>query len=157
MARRKKSMFKQTSTMLLEDVGKEGNWNSFARLKKSQNQLTSAYVDKVRISFIMKDARSPVEAHYGLLFAASTSSTLDDDDESENSSFIISASSSHTGTSAPITLWPKRRIVTNEMDPEAGDCMIDLFVKSTDPANDADIELVVVIETWGRWHSVQAL
>ena len=143
--------------MLLEDVGNDGNWNSFARLKKSQNQLTSAYVDKVRISFIMKDARAPVEAHYGLLFAASTSETLDDDDESENSSYIISASSSHTGTSAPVTLYPRRRIVTNEVDPEAGDCMIDLFVKSTDPASAANVELIVVLEVWGRWHSVQAL
>ena len=157
----KRNMFKQTSTVHLENTGTSGNWNSFMDIVKQQDQFKSAYVDKVRISFVMHDQRSsagiPEPSQFGVLFAAATSSALDSSTPSNNDTRIISAGSSGTATCKPVTLWLKRRIVVNEVDQDSGQGVVRLFCRTTDPVSSSNVQLYCIVETWGRWHDTQAL
>ena len=156
----KKRMFKQTSTVHLENVGEDGNWNSFLRILKQQDQMTSAYIDYVKVSFIRADQQSVIgvnDSSLGVMFCASTASNLSNSDPASNSKYIISSNSSNTTTCEPVYLSIKRSVRANEIDPEAGFGAIDLFVRTTDPSGGSDVNLYVITEVFGRWHKTESL
>ena len=68
-----KSMFKTVSNMHAE-ILPDRSWNSFLRIDKMQDSFNSAYVDKVRISYIYDSEES--EPNLGLMFVASLDNTL---------------------------------------------------------------------------------
>ena len=156
----KKKMFKQTSTLHLENLSDSGNWNSFADILKQQDQFTSAYVEKVRISFLQTEAMSYGGQFYPLgwnpvMFGAATAETLDN--SSADSEYLI-ASAASRGGGGTVTLNLDRRIVLNQIDPESGEAAIRLFIKCPDISTAVgDMKATLIIETWGRWHTVEAL
>ena len=113
--------------------------------------MTSAYVDKVRVSFILDDiAGVGVNViPFGYLFTASTSNS-----DPTNSNYVISASASGNSGGGVVTLPIKRRIVDNDHDANAGDHAISLFVEATDATSTADVTLRMIVEAFGRWHDV---
>ena len=158
MARKK--MFKQTSTVHLENTSDDGNWNSFMDILKQQDQFTSAYIEKVRITFLQSEDGSSLTAHtpwLPVMFAAATSSTLSDSTPGDNSKYII-ASGAGRGGGGTVTLNLDRRIVLNEIDQESGEAAIRLFIKNPEVTQFAgDVKFYLIIETFGRWHKTAAL
>ena len=144
-------MFKQISLVKTEDIGSAGSWFRIAQLEKQQAGFTSAYIDKVRISFILDDiAGTGVNViPFGYLFTASTS-----DAGPSTSEYLISASASGNSGGGVVTLPIDRRVVDNTPDAESGEAAISLYVEATDATLTADVELRMVIEVWGRWHTV---
>ena len=156
-----RKMFKQTSTVHLEDTSDDGEWNSFMDILKQQDQFTSAYVEKVRISFIQREPLESVTDSYGwmpVMFAAATSSTLDNSTPSDNSKYVI-ASGASRGGGGTVTLNLNRRIVLNQIDAESGEAAIRLFIKNPDfpDFTGGNAKFYLIIETYGRWHKTQAL
>ena len=145
MARRKKSMFKQLNNNHLETV--ETNWNSFGSFTKQQESMTSCYVDKVRVSYLVRDAA--VDESFGFMFCVSTDDDLDDTTPSNNDGRILEAKAK-TGAAGTVTLDVKRRIEDNDTDINSGHGKIWLHIRPTDTGTSENIELVV--ESWGRWH-----
>ena len=150
MARRKKSMFKQLNNSHVESV--EQNWNSYGYFTKQQESMTSCYVDKVRVSYLVKDA-STTES-FGFLFCVSTDDTLDSTTSSNNDGRILYATGK-AGSAGTITLDVKRRIEDNDTDINSGHGRIWLHVRPTDTGAAENIELIV--ESWGRWHQFTAV
>ena len=160
MAKRK--MFKQMATLHLEDLSDVGNWNSFLDILKQQDQFKSAYIDKVRISFLQDESLTwppstgSVIPWVPVLFAAHTNEALEG--SSSDSDFIL-ASGASRGGGGTVTLDIKRRIVLNQIDPESGEAAIRLSVKNPNVGvyAEGNLQLWVLVETYGRWHTTKAL
>ena len=155
----KRTMFKQLAQNHIENLGTGGNWNSFLRLEKQQDSMTSCYIDKVRITYTTLTDFNDT-AHGGVLFVAAVSSTLSNADPvpEENSEHIIAAGASPGGfNGGVVTLDIKRRIKLNEEDSDSGMGQLWLLAKSTDMSTSSDVKLNVIIEVWGRWHSLVSL
>ena len=124
--------------------------------------MRSAYIDKVRISWILADNESTGD-EIGVLFVASHDKALDSATPSNNDGQIITAS----GQRSPggiATLDLKRRI-TIDYDGTDSDVLqllegtsgapIYLHALTTDM--NSTISLYLVVETFGRWFSATSL
>ena len=150
MAKRK--MFKELTNCHLEGLGSDGNWNLFATIDKQQTQLVSAYLEKVRLSYILYDIPSSGDASSaGIMFAAAIEDTLDSATASNNDGKII-ASSAGRLPGGVVSLDIKRSIKSNAEEVGRADGPIYLFVRNTDGLNTTNALLTV--ETHGRWTSV---
>ena len=159
MARRRNKMFKQISNVHVEDVS-DNDWSSFLKIEKQDPSMKSAYIDKVRISFVGLEG---VERDNGLLFVASHDKTLDSTTPSNNDGNVICASATRGGGGV-VTLDIKRRIT---IDYDGADVGILNLLEGTSGApiylhlhkaySGADQEFYLVVETWGRWFSAESL
>ena len=157
MAKKKRSMFKQLAHNHVEDLGTAGNWNSFLRLEKQQNQMTSCYIDKIRITYTT-DTDFNDTAHGGIIFVVSNSSTLDSTTPSNNNEKIVAAGASPGGfNSGVVTLEVKRSIKFNEEDTDSGSGQLWVFCKSTDMSSSTSVTIDTISEVWGRWHEIVSL
>ena len=162
MARRKSKMFKQVSNVHIEDVSQNLDWSSFMKLEKQDSSMRSAYIDKVRISWILADNESD-GSEIGVLFVASHDNALNSTTPSVNDGNVINASGQR-GPGGIATLDVKRRIT---MDYDSADAAVlellagssgapvYLHVLTTDM--DSTISLYLVVETFGRWFSATSL
>ena len=160
MARRKSKMFKQISNVHLEDVAQNNDWSSFVKLEKQDASMRSAYIDKVRISWVLEAEHND---SVGCLFVASHDSALDSTTPANNDGNVIAASASR-GAGGVITLDIKRRI-TIDYDGSSADTLqllqgtsgapVFLHLLTTDI--DSTVGVYLVIETWGRWFSATSL
>ena len=160
MARKARKMFKQISNVHIETVAND-DWSSFLELQKQDPAMKSAYIDKVRISWCV-DTDEGLDPQ-GLLFVASYDTDLDSTTPSNNDGQIIAASASR-GAAGVVTLDIKRRITTyydgadvgvKELLEGTAGAPIYLHVRKADHSQEANFYLV--IETWGRWFSAEAL
>jgi len=158
MARRKSKMFKQISNVHLESV-EDSTWSSFIKLDKQQDGFTRAYIDKVRISYVVAEEEN--EVAQGMLFVASHDNTLSAT-PANNDGQIIAASASRGGGGV-CTLNIKRSI---DMNYDGSDAQVlALLQGSAGPiylhAYSAEIgettAVYLVVETWGRWFSAESL
>ena len=134
-------------------MGAAGSWNPIAKLVKSQDQLTSAYVDHVRISFILEgDASGSTTEQLGYLFCATTKETLSGTDSS-NTPYIISGSASRGGGGV-VTLPIKRRIVDNDYDDNSGQGAVSIQARMTDTGAES-YNITMIVEAFGRWHNLE--
>ena len=155
MARRKSKMFKQISNVHVESVS-DNDWSSFLKLEKQDPSMKSAYIDKVRISFVCNSGSNPDN---GLLFVASHDNALDSSTPANNDGDIIAASASRGGGGV-VTLDIKRR-VTIDYDGSSSDTLQLLQGTSGAPvwlhchkaSTGADQDFYFVVETYGRWFS----
>ena len=151
MARRK--MFKTLSNVHAETVN-DSDWSSFLVLDKQQDSMSSCYVDKCRISWIVNQEEA--EVNTGFLFVASTDSDLDSTVPANNDGRIISASASRGGAGV-VSLDISRRIESNATGTEGLGAAppIYLHIRSAEIGEATSVYLVV--ETWGRWHKATSL
>jgi len=154
MARKKKN-FKLVSNVHLETIA-NNDWSSFLQIEKANDSLVSAWVDKVRISWVL--GQEETEVNTGLLFVASMDPELNSSTPSENDGQVISASASRGGGGV-VTLDIKRRINENgtatAVHPSRTGLPIFLHVRSAELGESTQAYLVV--ETWGRWHKATSL
>ena len=154
-------MFKQISNVHLETVN-ENDWSSFLKLEKQDPSMKSAYIDKVRISWVIATDES-TDPNQGLLFVASHDSALDSSTPSNNDGQIIAASASRGGAGV-VTLDIKRRIT---IDYDSADAAILELLEGTSGApiylhaykadTGAAADFYLVVETWGRWFTADSL
>ena len=150
MARRKAKMFRMLNNNHLENV--ESNWNSIGSLTKQQESMTSCYVDKIRINYLVR-TQSTVKP-FGFMFCVSTDDALDSTTPSNNDGRIISCKATD-GAAGTITLEVKRRIEDNDTDINSGHGKLWLHVRPTDTGTAENLELCV--ESFGRWHTFTAV
>ena len=147
-----KKMFKQTNLTKYEDLGDAGSWNPLFTLKKAQDSLTSCYIDKVRISFILEGDTSGLDDNnLGYLFVVTNKETLSGTDL-DNKNYIVSSSASRGGGGV-VTLDVKRRIVDNTFDEDSGNHCLGVQCRMTDTGI-TDYAITLVAEVWGRWHRI---
>ena len=153
MARRsKKPLFKQLNVTKFEALGTAGGWNSIGYFEKLQESMKGAYVDKVRISFIMEgDTAGQANEPKGYLWASSNKQTLSGTD-ADNSDYIISASASGQTGGGVVTLPIKRLIEVNSTEENSGQGRVWIHVRGTDTGSENN-KITMVVESWGRWHT----
>ena len=162
MARRKSKMFKQISNVHVETVTSQ-DWSSFLKYEKQDPSMRSAYIDKVRISWVQNTDEGDDGANNGLLFVASHDNELDSSTPANNDGNIISASASRGGGGV-VTLDIKRRIT---MDYDSADAAVLELLKGSAGApiylhcyksnTGQQAGYYLVVETWGRWFSAESL
>jgi len=145
-------MYKQLNIAHVEALGSAGSWNSFAKLLKQQAGMSSAYIDKVKLSWILEDVE-PSPSSLGVLFACSTKETMSNT-EAENDGTVISARAG-LATAGTVTLDIRRRITDNDFDENSGENALMLHCKPTNATESLSVTLI--IETWGRWHTTEAI
>ena len=152
MARRRSKMFKQISNVHVENVS-DSDWSSFLSLEKQDPSMTSAYIDKVRISWVCTSNRV---GKNGLLFVASHDIALNSTTASANDGNIIAASASRGGAGV-VTLDIKRRITLADVsDTEIralleGSTGAPIWLHCHKATTGGSQNFLLVIETYGRW------
>ena len=154
-------MFKQISNVHLETVATQ-DWSSFLQLEKQDPSMRSAYIDKVRISWVL-DTDEADAVKEGLLFVASHDHALDSSTPANNDGNIIAATATR-GAAGVSTLNIQRRI-TVDYDGASSDTLTLLKGMSGAPiylhaykANTGSpANFYLVIETWGRWFKSTSL
>ena len=155
-------MFKQISNVHVETVA-QNDWSSFLKLEKQDPSMKSAYIDKVRISWVIDTDEGADAEGNGLLFVASHDNALDSTTPANNDGNIIAASASRGGGGV-VTLDIKRRVT---IDYDGSDVSIKELLEGTSGApiylhtykskTGSSVNYYLVIETWGRWFSATAL
>ena len=159
---RKSKLFKQISNVHVETVASQ-DWSSFLKLEKQDPSMRSAYVDKVRISWVQNTDEGDDAANNGLLFVASHDNELDSSTPANNDGNVISASASRGGGGV-VTLDIKRRIT---MDYDSADAAVLELLKGSSGApiylhcyksnTGQQAGYYLVVEIWGRWFSATSL
>ena len=163
MARKKTKMFKQISNVHVETVADAPDWSSFLKLEKQDAAMKSAYIDKVRISWVLNTDEGSDNAGTGLLFCASHDNALDSTTPANNDGQIIHASASRGGGGV-VTLDIKRRIT---MDYDGADASVLELLQGSSGApvylhirqaeKNQSLGVYMIIETYGRWFSATSL
>ena len=153
MARRKsRRMFKQLNATKFENLGSAGSWNSVGYFEKLQDSMKSAYVDYVKISFILEgDSGGQDEESRGYLWCASNKSTLSATD-SANSEFIISGNAAGNTGGGVITLPIKRTIERNAEANVGGEGRVYVHVRATDTGAE-NLSITMIVESYGKMHT----
>ncbi len=154
-------MFKQISNVHVENIS-DADWSSFLKLEKQDPTMRSAYIDKVRISWVCTTENSTGENN-GLLFVASHDTALDSSTPANNDGQVIAASAGR-GSAGVNTLAVRRRI-TIDYDGSSADTLqllqgtsgapVYLHVHKATTGQAQDYYLV--IEIWGRWFTAESL
>ena len=153
MARRRSKMFKQISNVHVENVS-DSDWSSFLTLEKQDPSMTSAYIDKVRISWTCTTENN--HDRNGLLFVASHDIALNSTTASANDGNIIAATASRGGAGV-VTLDIKRRITLADVsDTEIralleGSTGAPVWLHIHKATTGEAQNFLFVIETYGRW------
>jgi len=150
--KRTNNHFKTVSNVHVETLP-DRTWNSCLRIDKMQDSFNSAWVDKVRISFVYDSEES--EPNVGLLFATSLDDTLSGT-ASDNEGAIISASASQ-GPAGVVSLPVKRSVRSNETPGDTSEAGNPIYVHLRGVAIGEAANILMVIETWGRWHKATSL
>ena len=125
--------------------------------------MKSAYIDKVRVSWVIGSDEAADAQGQGLLFVASHDYALNSTTPSANDGNVICASASRGGGGV-VTLDIKRRIT---IDYDGADGSILTLLEGTSGApvylhlyksdTNANADIYLVVETWGRWFSATSL
>ena len=146
-------MFKQIAYVESVNMGSAGDPQAIVKFQKQQAQFTKCWIDGVKISYLVDDiAGLPTEyIDYGVLFAVTNHNT-----NNPSSANVVSARAAQGGANT-VYLPVKRSIVDDDFDADSGDHALALWAELPDITATADITLKLVIEAFGRWHTVEAL
>lgn len=147
-----KNMFKTISNVHVETIAND-TWSSFAILDKMQDSFKSAYIEKVRISFVC--AQEEAEPNIGVLFVASLDNTMSAT-AADNDGQIISATASR-GAGGVTTLMIDRRVTSNESVSNSSQAGDPIYLHARAATIGESTGLYLVVETWGRYHKVTSL
>jgi len=150
-SRRRKSMFKQLALIQVDDLASAGDPKLIAAMYKQQDSLTRAWIEKVRISFILDDiAGGGVNViPFGYLWYVTTDNSAVPDTQN-----LIASTATGNSGGGTVTIDVKRSITDNSFDSNSGFNALALWVEATDATVTADVDLKVSIEVFGRWHKV---
>ena len=156
-------MFKQISTVHAETVADAPDWSSFLKIDKQNDSMKFAYVEKVRISWVLNTDEGSDNAGTGLLFCASTDNALNSTVPSANDGQIITASASRGGGGV-VTLDLRRRITEN-YDGNNSDILAllkgtggaPIFLHIRQAEKNQSLAVYMIIETFGRFFEATAL
>jgi len=149
---RKKRMYKSLALVKTENIGHSGGNYLLAYVKKQQDQITSAWLEKLRVSFHLDSTDDLAGANRpqffgGQLYLATSDSSLNTD--------TVITSTGFSGFGGTTTLRADRAIRDNAEDNKEADGPIFLWVSTTDLNLQAgDITGNFTIEAMGRWHEV---
>ena len=138
-------MFKQVSDAHTENIGTSGSWNTIGYIEKSQPSMSSCYLEKVIVSWML--STETYDQQPGLVFALSRDADLNSGDQD---GYFITARGAR-GPGGTVTLRADAVIRDNETDSKSGDSRIWLHVVATDM--DETTSLYTVTEAFGRWHT----
>ena len=145
-------MYKSLALVKTENIGHTGGSYLIASVKKQQNQITSAWLEKLRVSYHM-DASDDMgsanrPAFFGGQFYLATS-------DSSLTSDTVVTSTGFRDFGGTCTLSAKRAIRDNAEDNTEADGILYLWVSTTDlNLQNGDITGNFTIEASGRWHEV---
>ncbi len=155
-------MFKQISNVHVETVA-DDDWSSFLKLEKQDPSMKSAYIDKVRISFVIDSDEGADAAGQGLLFVASHDNALDSTTPANNDGNIICASASRGGGGV-VSLDIRRRITVDYdgadsavLDLMRGTSGAPIFLHVYKSDTNQNAHVYMVVETYGRWFTAESL
>ena len=124
--------------------------------------MKSAYVDKVRISYVLQTNENE-DPSQGVLFVASHDNALDSSTPDNNDGNIISASASR-GSGGVVTLPINRRITMNYdqgdsqvLDLLRGSTGAPIYLHMFKSKTGESVNFYLVVETWGRWFETASL
>ncbi len=124
--------------------------------------MKSAYVDKVRISWVL-DTNEDGDPNQGLMFVASHDQNLDSATPANNDGNIIAASATR-GAAGVVTLDIKRRITMNYDGSDVqvralleGSSGAPLWLHAYKSNTGTGSNYLLVIETYGRWFKAESL
>ena len=152
MAKSRKPMFKTVSNMHVE-VLPDRTWNSFLRIDKMQDSFNSAYVDKVRISYIYDSEESETQA--GLMFVASLDNALSATPATNDGQMI--ASSAHNGAGGVVTLKIERTVRSNEIVTDSSQSGDPIYLHLRGVAIGESQNILLCVETFGRLQKATSL
>ena len=148
----KRKNFKQLNVAKYEALGSTGGWSSIGYFEKVQGAQSSAWVDSVKISYILEgDNAGNDQENRGYLWCASNDNVLSGTDE-DNSDHIITGSASGSAGGGIARMSIKRRILENSNTTESSTGRVYLHVRCTDTGSDTP-NLTMILESWGRWHT----
>ena len=147
-----KTMFKTVSNMHAE-ILPDRSWNSFLRIDKMQDSFNSAYVDKVRISYIYDSEES--EPNLGLMFVASLDNTLSGTPATNDGQMI--AVSAHNGAGGVVTLPIKRSVRSNEIVSDSSQAGDPIYLHLRGVAIGEATQILLSVETFGRLQKATSL
>ena len=156
-------MYKQISTVHNEFVSDAPDWSSFLKIDKQNDSMKFAYVDKVRISWVLNTDEGSDNAGTGLLFCASTDNALNSIDPSVNDGQIICASASRGGGGV-VTLDIGRKITENYDGTNSdilallkGTAGAPIYLHVRQAEKNQALSVYLIIETYGRFFESTAL
>ena len=159
---KKAKLFKQISNVHLEAVV-DDDWSSFLKLTKQDPAMKSAYIDKVRVSWVLGTDEGGDNAGQGVLMVASHDDALDSTTPSNNDGNIICSSASR-GAGGVITLDVRRRITMDYVGSNAevqklltGSSGAPIYLHVRRALTGQNASLYLVIETYGRWFEAESL
>ena len=137
--RRRQRNYKKTN-ILTKPFGSAGEQVRIATFSKSDAQMPGTYLNNVNVSAMLQEGDGDAG---GMLFYLSTEAATWDDDK------VISAKGI-PGYGGSCSLAAKRKITINA-EKELGDFgQVYLWGEITDLSYTSEVEVRVVIETWGR-------
>ena len=150
----RKRMFKELALVKAEGLGHTGGSLQIAKLLKQSAQFTSAYIDKVRISYhydFTDTFGADVPSNLiGTTFYCTTTNV-----STPSSSTLVSATGGN-GAGGTITLQVQRRITDNDYDDDSGSGALCVWAQTSNVEMAAgDVNGNFAIEVFGRWHSVE--
>ena len=148
-----RTLFKTTTNVHAESIA-NADWSSFLRLDKLQDSFKSAYVDKVRISYI--SGEDDVTDNQGWLFCASLDDALDSSTPSNNDGQII-GSTAGRGAGGVVVLPVKRTITSNETASNETGSGFPIYCHVRAAVTGNTQKLYMVVEVMGRLHRATAL
>ena len=149
---KKRTLFKTVSNVHVESIA-NATWSSILRLDKMQDSFNSAYVEKVRISFVSGEDDS--DENQAWLFCSSLDDTMSAT-AANNDGQVISASAT-SGAGGVVTLPVKRSVRSNETPSGTSEAGNPIYIHIRAAATGAEQKAYMIIETWGRFHKATAL
>ena len=142
-------MFKTLTNAHLEGLGSDGDWRLIGYVDKQQTQIKSAYVEKVRLSYLLYDTPATGDASQaGMMFCAAIENSLDSAVAANNDGKIIAASAGRM-IGGVVTLDIKRSIKSNAEEIGRADGPVYIFCRNTDGLTTTNA--LLAIETHGRY------
>ena len=125
--------------------------------------MRSAYIDKVRISWVIDSDEQDTPDGAGILFCASYDKALDSSTPSNNDGQIIAATARY-GVAGVSTLDLKRRITINYDGSDGGTLELlegtsgaPIYLHAYKANNNQSTNFYLVIEVMGRWFKATSL
>ena len=141
MAKRRKPRNYKICNAFTKDMGSGGGQIHLGYVSKVDAQGITAWINNLQCSAIVNNYDGGDETP-GIMFYLTTNNSWSDD-------YVITAAATAVG--GKVSLSAKRTIVENTNDIQGNEGKVNLWAELTDITVSDNIDLRVVVETWGRF------